>query len=341
MYSNVSGATIALTDVLVPFNLQVRNLTSALGRAVSGDSPAPTNWPVTTANTQAPSRSSASTANAVSPAPTTWPSTSNATNEDDAAPFFFLYIYILLLFPLDYLVIFLFIHCRWSHIEQNDGNKKPKWAKRSNLWQWWRKKRKKTHFSSFEKKRKPFPPQVFWHELVADVVFNLLGVRKSFDVVAPLTTFVIKEIQHLRVPKLWLWFHSWFVLCTQPRLPRLRPFFLYSGFKGEKNSQSLYDLQSFGQVWSTKFVCSPPTTTMPTKNWMSKHIPIFFFNIFRFLVKKKIENPVWAGKWLNLTKKLSCILEPKFSTQCILLSSCKIKWILTIFILKKKQRKKK
>ena len=203
------------------------------------------------------------------------------------------------------------------------------------------KKEKKRISHLSKKKRKPFPPQVFWHELVADVVFNLLGVRKSFDVVAPLTTFVIKEIQHLRVPKLWLWFHSWFVLCTQPRLPRLRPFFLYSGFKGEKNSQSLYDLQSFGQVWSTKFVCSPPTTTMPTKNWMSKHIPIFFFNIFRFLVKKKIENPVWAGKWLNLTKKLSCILEPKFSTQCILLSSCKIKWILTIFILKKKQRKKK
>ena len=296
MYSNVSGATIALTDVLVPFNLQVRNLTSALGRAVSGDSPARTNWPVTTANTQAPSRSSASTANAVSPAPTTWPSTSNATNEDDAAPFFF-FIYIYYYYSLSTTLLYFSsstVGGRTSNkttVTRNQngqngaicGNDEEK-----------KEKKRISHLS--KKKRKPFPSQVFWHELVADVVFNLLGVRKSFDVVAPLTTFVIKEIQHLRVPKLWLWFHSWFVLCTQPRLPRLRPFFLYSGFKGEKNSQSLYDLQSFGQVWSTKFVCSPPTTTMPTKNWMSKHIPIFFFNIFRFLIKKKNWKSGLGGK---------------------------------------------
>ena len=93
--------------------------------------------------------------------------------------FFFLYIYILLLFPLDYLVIFLFIHCRWSHIEQNDGNKKPKWAKRSNLWQWWRKKRKKTHFSSFEKKKKTFSPSSVLTWACSWRCFQFIGSEKE------------------------------------------------------------------------------------------------------------------------------------------------------------------
>ena len=203
-----------------------------------------------------------------------------------------------------------------------------------------KKKKKKNAFLIFRKKKKTFSPSSVLTWACSWRCFQFIGSEKELwrccatDDVCYQRNSAFACTQALTVVP--------FLVCSlyaasSPTSASL--FFVFWLQRREKFTISL----RFTIIWPSvihKVCLLSPDDDHANKELDVKHIPIFFFNIFRFLVKKKIENPVWAGKWLNLTKKLSCILEPKFSTQCILLSSCKIKWILTIFILKKNKEKK-